>query len=156
MITTSGSPRNTSVYTRAGHRNQRALEMPATARPMPSTSPMTLAHTVRIRVLGRPVVNRSGIAFRYSSQSRKESFSCRRTDFGATPELSAAGVLFSAIAAKSGRTGAGAALEPGFQPGGRARGTQSEYSFDHVPSAITASSPALRASINGLFSFATA
>jgi hypothetical protein len=60
------------------------------------------------------------------------------------------------MALKSGSRGVGAALEPGFQPGGRARGTQLAYSVDQVPSAITASRPALRASINGLFSLATA
>ena len=64
--------------------------------------------------------------------------------------------MLAAIAAKSGSCGVGAALEPGFQPGGSARGTQSEYSFDQVPSAITASSPELSASISGLFSLATA
>ena len=41
-------------------------------------------------------------------------------------------------------------------PGGSSRGTQSEYSFAQVPSAITASSPELRASISGWFSLATA
>src|SRR5215213_8985418 len=45
MITTSGSPRKMSVYTRAGHRSQRDREMPPTARAMPSTRPMTLART---------------------------------------------------------------------------------------------------------------
>ena len=72
-----------------------------------------------------------------------------------TAELSVA-VCPAAIAAKSGSTGAGAALDPGFQPGGNARGTQSEYSLDQVPSAMTASSPELSASMSGLFSLATA
>ena len=49
-----------------------------------------------------------------------------------------------------------AAFEPGFQPGGIARGTQSAYSRAQVPSAITASSPEFSASISGLFSLATA
>jgi hypothetical protein len=40
------------VYTRAGHRSQRAREMPATASPMPSTRPITAALTVRISVFG--------------------------------------------------------------------------------------------------------
>jgi hypothetical protein len=60
------------------------------------------------------------------------------------------------MAAKSGSCGIGAALDPGFQPGGRARGTQSEYSRDQVPSAMTASRPELSASMSGLFSLATA
>ena len=76
-------------------------------------------------------------------------------DFGALPALSD-GAWLAAIAAKSGSCGAGTAFEPGFHPGGSARGTQSEYSFAQVPSAITASSPELRASISGLFSLATA
>ena len=60
------------------------------------------------------------------------------------------------MAAKSGSCGAGAALDPGFQPGGNSRGTQSEYSRDQVPSAMTASSPEFSASISGWFSLATA
>ena len=67
-----------------------------------------------------------------------------------------AGARLAAMAAKSGSCGNGAAFEPGFHPGGSARGTQSEYSFAHVPSAITASSPELSASISGVFSLATA
>jgi hypothetical protein len=62
MITTSGRPRKTSVYTRAGQRSHRDREMPAMARAMPRISPMMLALTVRISVLGRPVLSRSGIA----------------------------------------------------------------------------------------------
>jgi hypothetical protein len=62
MITTSGSPRKMSVYTRAGQRSQRDREMPATASSMPSTTPMMLALNVSINVFGRPVLNRSGIA----------------------------------------------------------------------------------------------
>ncbi len=62
MITTSGSPRKMSVYTRAGQRSQRDLEMPATASAMPRTRPMTEALTVRINVFGRPVLKRSGMA----------------------------------------------------------------------------------------------
>ncbi len=83
MITTSGSPRKMSVYTRAGHRSQRAREMPATASAIPSTRPMTLALTVRINVFGSPVLNRSGTACLYRSQSRNESASCDSVDFGA-------------------------------------------------------------------------
>jgi hypothetical protein len=76
-------------------------------------------------------------------------------DFGAGAVV-ARGVWLVAIAAKSGSDGGGADFDPGFQPGGSARGTHSEYSRAHVPSAMTASNPALRASISGLFSFATA
>ncbi len=61
MITTSGSPRKMSVYTRAGQRSHRCREMPATASAMPRTSPITAALTVRISVFGRPVLSRSGI-----------------------------------------------------------------------------------------------
>jgi len=64
MITTSGSPRKMSVYTRAGHRSQRDGEMPATASAMPSTRPITEALTVSINVFGSPVLNRSGIPHR--------------------------------------------------------------------------------------------
>src|SRR6185312_12263579 len=60
------------------------------------------------------------------------------------------------MAAKSGRVGAGAARDPGFQPGGRVRGTHCEYRFDQVPSAMTASNPEFSASTNGLLSLATA
>src|SRR6185295_14283638 len=132
MITTSGRPRNTSVYTLAGQRSQRDREMPATARPMPRTSPMMLALTVRIRVFGSPVLNRSGMACLYKFQSRKASLSWDSVDFGALP-VASDGAWLAAIAAKSGSCGGGTAFEPGFQPGGSARGTQSEYSFAHVP-----------------------
>ena len=70
MITTSGI-RKMSVYTRAGQRNQRCREIPATANAMPRTSPITAALTVRISVFGRPVLNRSGMACLYSSQFPK-------------------------------------------------------------------------------------
>jgi len=83
MITTSGSPRKMSVYTRAGHRSQWAREIPATASAIPSTKPMTLALTVRINVFGSPVLNRSGTACLYRSQSRNESASCDSVDLGA-------------------------------------------------------------------------
>ena len=130
--------------------------MPATANPKPSSSPMTLALMVRIRVLGRPVLSRSGIAFLYNSQSRKDSRNWVSTDFVATGPAADGFCAVAAIAAKSGSVGTGAALDPGFQPGGSARGTQSEYSLDQVPSAMTASRPALSASISAVFSLATA
>src|SRR5690349_5441970 len=132
--------------------------MPATASVMPSSRPMTLALTVRINVFGRPVLRRSGIACLYRSQSRNEAVSCASVDFGfgATEPGEAAALWLAAIAAKSGSCGIGAALDPGFQPGGSARGTQSEYSRDQVPSAMTASRPELSASMSGLFWLATA
>ena len=43
---------------------------------------MTLALMVRINVLGRPVLNSTGIACLYRSQSRNESASCDSVDFG--------------------------------------------------------------------------
>jgi hypothetical protein len=125
---------------------------------MPRTRPITAALTVRINVFGSPVFNRSGMACLYRSQFRNESLSCDSVDFGAAavvPE-GAAFWFSAAIAAKSGSCGAGAAFDPGFHPGGKARGTQSEYSRAHVPSAMIASSPEFSASINGWFSLATA
>ena len=62
--------------------------MPATASPMPSSRPITLALTVRINVFGRPVFNRSGIACLYSSQSRNEAASCDNVDFGCAADES--------------------------------------------------------------------
>ena len=62
----------------------------------------------------------------------------------------------AAIAAKSGNVGAGAAFDPGFQPGGSGRGTHSQYSFAQVPSAMTASSPEFSAASSGGLSLATA
>src|SRR5690349_21122436 len=156
MITTSGSPRKMSVYTRAGQRSHRDREMPATASAMPSTKPITAAQTVRIKVFGSPVLNKSGIACLYSSQLRNESFSCDMVDFGAAPPAAGFCWFCAAIAAKSGNCGAGAAFDPGFHPGGNARGTQSEYSRAQVPSAMIASSPEFSALINGLFSAAIA
>ena len=87
--------------------------------------------TVRISVFGRPVLNRSGIACLYSSQfpnaaARAPSLlgDCDRVDFGAAaPE--GASWFSAAIASKSGSWGTGAAFDPGFHPGGKARGTQS-------------------------------
>ena len=132
--------------------------MPATASAMPSSKPITLALIVRINVFGRPVLNRSGIACLYSSQSRNESASCDSVDFGCGADESEGPACrwLAAMAAKSGRRGGGADLEPGFQPGGSSRGTQSEYSRDQVPSAMTASRPEFSPSISGLFSLATA
>ena len=83
MITTSGSPRKMSVYTRVGHRSQRDCEMPATASAMPSTRPITEALTVSINVFGSPVLSRSGTACLYRLQSRNESASCDSVDLGA-------------------------------------------------------------------------
>jgi len=79
----------------------------------------------------------------YRFQSRNESRSCDSVDLRAAAVV--AGFWFSAaIAAKSGSCGAGAAFDPGFQPGGKARGTQSAYSRTQVPSAMTASNPSSR------------
>ena len=124
---------------------------------MPSTSAITLAQTVRINVFGRPVLSSSGMDCLYRSQSRNESASCDSVDFGcAADEAAGSPWWLAATAAKSGSFGGCAALDPGFHPGGNARGTQSEYSRDQVPSAMTASSPEFSASISGLFSLATA
>ena len=117
---------------------------------------MTLALTVRISVFGSPVLNRSGMACLYRSQFRNESSSCDSVDFGAAAAAMPAVWCSAAIAAKSGSCGAGAAFDPGFHPGGKARGTQSEYSRAQVPSAMIASSPEFSASISGWFSLATA
>jgi len=138
--------------------------MPATASAMPSSRAITLALTVRINVFGRPVFSRSGIACLYRSQSRNESAKapsllgdCESVDFGCAAEESEGSDWWLAgMAAKFGSCGGGAAFEPGFQPGGSSRGTQSKYSRDQVPSAMTPSSPEFSASINALFSLATA
>src|ERR1700740_2697644 len=105
--------------TRAGQRSQRDREMPATASAMPSTRPITDALTVRINVFGRPVLSRSGMACLYKSQLRNESFSCDSVDFGVAA-VDAGFWFCTAIAAKSGSWGAGAAFDPGFHPGGKA------------------------------------
>src|SRR4029077_4448392 len=103
----------------------------------PDTS-LWVSWTVGNNVFGIPVFNRSGMACLYRSQFRNESLSCDSVDLGAAAVV--AGFWFSAAnAAKSGSCGAGAAFDPGFHPGGKARGTQSEYSRAHVPSAMTAS-----------------
>ena len=60
------------------------------------------------------------------------------------------------MAAKSGRCGVNADFDPGCQPRGNGRGTQSVYSCDQVPSAITASRPAFSAAISGWLSLDTA
>src|SRR6187397_1554278 len=111
--------------------------MPATASAMPSTKPITDALTVRINVFGSPVLNRSGTACLYRSQLRNESLSCDSVDFGAAA-VDAGAWCSAAIAVKSGSCGAATAFDPGFHPGGSARGTQSEYSRAQVPSAMTA------------------
>lgn len=116
---------------------------------MPITVPAMPDVSARINVFGKPIRSRSGKACLYSCQSKNVSPSCCSVDFGCAADGSVAEVCCAAIAAKSGSSGAGAALLPGFHPAGSARGTQSEYSRDHVPSAITASSPELRASISG-------
>src|SRR5271169_334511 len=155
MTTTSGRPRKISVYTRAGQRNQRECEIPAIASTMPTASPITLALTVRINVLGSPVVSRVGMACRYRSQSKNDSRNWARVDFGVAGPTGMWGWL-AAIAAKSGSVGAAAAFDPGFHPGGRLRGTHWQYRFAQVPSAITASSPVFSASTSGWLSLATA
>src|SRR5262249_35116967 len=88
-------------------------------------------------------------------QSRKESRNWASFDFGA-PGPTRLWCWLAAIAAKSGRFGAGAAFDPGFQPGGSVRGTHCEYRFAQVPSATTASSPEFSASTRGWLSIATA
>ncbi len=122
---------------------------------IPRIVPATPDVTARIRVLGNPVFNRSGKACRYSSQEKNVSRSCSSVDFGAVAPGSSP-AFSAASAAKSGRSGSGAALLPGFQPSGSSRGTHRVYSSAQVPSAITASSPEFRASISGWFSLATA
>src|SRR6516162_2649837 len=122
---------------------------------MPRASPIAMALLVRINVLGNPVVNRMGMASRYISQSKKDSRNWASVDIGATGPTGSR-CWSAAIAAKSGRCGAGAAFDPGFQPGGSVRGTHWQYSFAQVPSAMTASSPEFSASTSGLLSLATA
>jgi len=123
--------------------------MPATASSMPITVPTMPDDSARIRVFGRPVRSRSGNARLYSSQSKNVSPSCCKVDLGCAVDGSAVAAFCSAMAAKSGSCGSGAVLLPGFQPAGSSRGTQSEYSRDQVPSAITASRPEFSASISG-------
>src|SRR5262249_52840041 len=102
--------------------------MPATASNMPRIVPSTPETTARIRVFGRPVSNRSGNALRYNDQSKKVAPSCESVDFGATAAVAPLECC-AAMAAKSGSCGVGAALDPGFQPGGSTRGSQLEYSL---------------------------
>ncbi len=119
MTTTAGRPRKMSVYTRAGHRNQREREMPHSARIMPRMVPSTPDTTDRMSVLTRPVLISSGKDFSYRSQLKKVSPSCWSVDLGLV--ASVGGPAFSAFSAaiaamSGGSSGSGAALLPGFQP----------------------------------------
>ena len=127
--------------------------MPAIANTIPNARPITRALLVRISVLGNPVVNIIGMACRYISQSKNDSPNWASGDFGGGPAIARCCVRDRG---KVRQFGEGAAFEPGFQPGGSVRGTHWVYRCAQVPSAITASSPELSASISGLLPWATA
>jgi hypothetical protein len=78
MVRTAGSPRNTSVYTRAAHRATGLREMPIRASTMPTTQPMMPETIARTRVLGRPTENMAGSTSAMAFQSRKVSASLFR------------------------------------------------------------------------------
>ncbi len=118
-----GGPAQPAGAGDAGHRQQHADHGADDAR-----------RQCQIRVFGDRCAADPGTRACTAPSRRTSPPSCCNVDLGCAVDGSVVEAFCAAMAAKSGSCGSGAALLPGFQPTGSSRGTQSEYSRDHVPS----------------------